>query len=101
MEFDQESPNNKEKERCLNILIVGDQKVGKTALITKHVTKEYNPKDSVATLGLDFKSSSFQSPDDKNVEVKIWDTSGQERFRSLVTGFYKKAHGIIIVYDVA
>ena len=38
--------------------------------------------------------------DDKIVRVKIWDTAGQEKFKSLTRNFYKNSHGVIICYDV-
>ena len=38
--------------------------------------------------------------DGNTIEVKVWDTAGQDRFRNLTYSFYKKADGIIISYDV-
>ena len=38
--------------------------------------------------------------DDKVVRVKIWDTAGQEKFKSLTRNFYKNSHGVLICYDV-
>lgn len=38
--------------------------------------------------------------DDKIVRVKIWDTAGQEQFKSLTRNFYKNSHGVLICYDV-
>ena len=38
--------------------------------------------------------------DKKEISVKVWDTAGKERFRTLTTAFYKNADGIIISYDV-
>jgi len=38
--------------------------------------------------------------DDKIIKLEIWDTAGQERFRSLTTSFYRKADGIIMVFDL-
>jgi len=36
----------------------------------------------------------------KKVLLRIWDTGGQERFRTITPSFYRKAHGVILVYDV-
>ena len=52
------------------------------------------------TLGLDFATKKHQLKDGTDVNMKIWDTAGQERFKNITTSFYKKADGIIIVYDV-
>ncbi len=38
--------------------------------------------------------------DDKTIRVKIWDTAGQEQFKSLTRNFYKNSHGVLICYDV-
>jgi Ras-related protein Rab-1A len=34
------------------------------------------------------------------VKLEIWDTAGQDRFKTITTSYYKGAHGIIIVYDI-
>ena len=56
---------------------------------------EYN-----ATLGLDFIQTNYKSQDGKEYQIKIWDTAGHERFRTMTKTFYKKADGIIITYDI-
>ena len=94
-----EDDQKKQKERCLNVILVGEPTVGKTAIIRRFVTQKFS-KEHITTLGLDFMSSNYKTNEDREVQVKIWDTAGQERFRTLTTGFYKKADGIIIVFDV-
>ena len=55
----------------------------------------------MATLGLDFVSKSYKpAGSDKEMQVKIWDTAGEERFSTLTLSFYKQAHGVIIAYNV-
>ena len=67
----------KEKERCLNVILVGDCNVGKTALIRRYVNKSFT-NEHITTLGLDFMNATYQSPppEEKEVQVKIWDTAG-------------------------
>ena len=91
----------KKKERCLNVIIVGDPSVGKTAMIRSFISKTFN-EEHVATLGIDFMQYKYITPNEekKEVEIKIWDTAGQERFRTLTTNLYKKADAIIIAFDV-
>ena len=57
--------------------------------------------EHIATLGLDFAMKDHITKiDGQTIEVKVWDTAGQDRFRNLTYSFYKKADGIIISYDV-
>ncbi len=56
-------------------------------------------KSFKVTVGIDFKVKEFVV-DGKPVKVQIWDTAGQERFRSVATNYYRKACGVILVYDV-
>jgi small GTP-binding protein len=51
------------------------------------------------TLGVDFKTK-LTAIDGVNRKIQIWDTAGQERFRTIVETFYRRAQGIILVYDV-
>lgn len=49
--------------------------------------------------GIDFKLKIF-TVQDKKVKLQIWDTAGQERFETLTAQYYRRAHGIMLVYDV-
>ena len=54
----------------------------------------------MSTIGLDYKLKNVQLDDGKMVKIQIWDTAGQDRFRSITRNYYKGAHGIIVMYDV-
>ena len=54
----------------------------------------------LATVGIEFFLKEEQIGD-KQIRVKIWDTAGQEQYKSLTKNFYKKSNGIIIVFDVS
>lgn len=54
----------------------------------------------MATIGLDFVSTKFSSPTGDNFTVKIWDTAGQDRFKTITYSFYKQADGVLIAFDV-
>ena len=82
-----------------NILIVGDMLVGKTGLFMKYITGSF-PNNYLATLGFDSKLKTIQIKGGKTIQVKITDTSGGERFRNIIKKYYKKSHGIILVYDI-
>ena len=54
----------------------------------------------ISTLGLDFITTTFEGLKGP-MRVKIWDTAGQERFRTITESFYRKADGIVMVFDVS
>ena len=90
--------NSNTTDYLVKLLILGDQKVGKTSILLRF-TEEYFPSSHIQTLGIDFKLK-VQSIDSKSYKFQIWDTAGQERFRKLTTAYYKNAKGIILVFDV-
>ena len=85
-------------KKC-QLLIVGDSTVGKTSILSRYTSGEFNTH-YLATVGLDFfrKDEIF---DGKTIRIKIWDTAGQERYKSLTHGYFRNAEGIMIVYDVS
>jgi Ras-related protein Rab-1A len=58
----------------------------------------------IATIGVDFVSDiqKIKTVDVENkiVKLQIWDTAGQEKFRTITSSYYRGAHGVIVVYDV-
>ena len=85
-------------KKC-QLLIIGDSTVGKTSILNRYTSGDFN-KHYLATAGLDFfkKDEIFYG---KTIRIKIWDTAGQERYKSLTQGYFRNAEGIIIVYDVS
>ena len=55
----------------------------------------------MATIGVDYVTTTYKPLNQEDVPVKIWDTAGQERFKSITYSFYKKANGVILTFDVA
>ena len=85
-------------EICLKILLIGDSFVGKTSLLLKYCDGQF-PEAHMATIGVEFKEKIIDVGKWK-IRLQIWDTSGQERFRSITQNFYRNADGIIFVYDI-
>ena len=54
----------------------------------------------MSTIGLDYKLKNVQLDDGKMYKIQIWDTAGQDRFRSITKNYYKGAHGIVLIYDI-
>ncbi|KAK3945024.1 P-loop containing nucleoside triphosphate hydrolase protein [Diplogelasinospora grovesii] len=84
----------------LKILLIGPSGAGKSALLTRYCDDEFDPDTATATIGIDFKIKKL-SVRGKAYRLTLFDTAGQERFRTLSTSFYRGAHGVILVYDVS
>ena len=82
----------------LKVVIVGDSGVGKSNLIKRFTTNEFN-ENSKATVGVEFLSKSYKI-NDKIFKIEMWDTAGQERYKSITAAYYKGAKGAFIVYDM-
>jgi Ras-related protein Rab-1A len=80
------------------ILVIGNAGAGKSCLISRYVDKEYTD-NYLNTIGVDFKTKILLI-NDKKIKINIWDTAGQEKFRSLVTSYYRNSDIIIIVFDL-
>ena len=85
------------KKKAINIITLGNTKVGKTSLILRYVDNTFN-KEIASTLGVDYKTKDL-TINGTLVNFQIWDTSGQERFRTVTKGYYSKAMGVILVFD--
>ncbi|KAF2070129.1 hypothetical protein CYY_008552 [Polysphondylium violaceum] len=86
------------EEKQYKILLIGDSDVGKTSIVKRFSDDEFK-EDLLCTIGVEFKMKSLNI-DDQNITLCIWDTAGQEKFRALISSYYRGAHGIILTYDV-
>ena len=87
------------EERVYKILLLGDSMVGKTCFLLKYTDKSFQ-EIHMSTIGLDYRLKTLTLKNRKTVKLQIWDTAGQDRFRSITKNYYKKANGIILIYDV-
>ena len=87
-----------EQDITLKILLIGDTYVGKTSLLLQYIDREC-PENHMATIGVEFKDKIVQI-NKKNVKLQVWDTSGQERYRSITKNFYRNADGVMFICDV-
>lgn len=82
----------------IKIITIGNAYVGKTSIVSQFINNELEP-NLVPTVGMDVKSHELII-NNKKINLKIWDSAGQERFRSIQKNYYNKVDGIIFVYDV-
>ena len=79
-------------------IIIGDPCCGKTSLLLKATSNRMN-ENHIITVGVDCKTKMFQR-DGKNIKLQIWDTAGQEKFRTLTTSYYRGTSCCILVFDI-
>ena len=84
----------------IKVVLLGDSGVGKTSIVQRFIYSSYK-EDNPPTIGASFISKLMPIPD-TNIHVKfqIWDTAGQEKYKSLASMYYKDAQAAIIVYDI-
>ena len=87
-----------ECEYVFKIILLGNTGVGKTCFLERLIEKHYNYRHD-PTIGVDFRLVYHKTDDDKSIKCHIWDTAGQEQFRSITRQYYKGAGGIILMYD--
>jgi len=79
-------------------IIIGDSGVGKSCLLLQFTDKRFEPVHDL-TIGVEF-GARMITITDKQVKLQIWDTAGQESFRSITRSYYRGASGALLVYDV-
>jgi Ras and EF-hand domain-containing protein len=84
---------------AFQIVFAGDSGVGKTSFIHKLCTKRDFMSTFSSTVGVDFLMKTIVV--NRHIAtLQLWDTAGQERFRSMTRQYFRKADGVIIMYDV-
>ena len=91
--------SEKEAIPC-KVVLVGESGVGKTSIINRYTTDKFSDV-LTATPGASFTAKTVYLKEyDQSIKFEIWDTAGQEKFRSLAKVFYKNASVCILVYDI-
>ena len=89
---------NENKIKSIKLIIIGSVNVGKTSLLTRYATGLYQ------NIGKSTSNASFITKtkivDDQKYEIKLWDTAGQEKYRSLTKIFIKDAKIALLVYAI-
>ena len=84
----------------IKVVLLGESGVGKTSIISQFTTHKFDPHRETS-LSAQFISKTVEFSDiNQSIKFDIWDTVGQEKFRSLAKIFYKDAKVIVFVYDI-
>ena len=92
--------NHNKVKHDIKIITLGDSRVGKTSLIIKYIDNKFTG-NFVTTMGFDIKNKQLTLKDGTEAKLMLFDTAGQERFRSLAENYIKKAYGVLLVYDIS
>ena len=82
----------------LSLVVIGDTGVGKSCLLLQFVDRRFSSVHDL-TIGVDFGSRIIDIGNEK-IKLQIWDTAGQESFRSIARSYYRDAAGCLLVFDV-
>ena len=82
----------------LKYIIIGDASVGKSNLLLRYVYSTFNQEYQL-TIGVEF-GEKTEILNGKGYRIQIWDTAGQEQFRSITRTYYKNSVCAIVVYDI-
>ena len=87
-----------EHSSLFKVIIIGDSAVGKSCLMHR-VTQNEFIMDHEVTVGVEFGSLMIRL-EEQLFKLQIWDTAGQESFKSITKIFYKGAHCVLLAYDI-
>ncbi|XP_028912086.1 ras and EF-hand domain-containing protein isoform X3 [Ornithorhynchus anatinus] len=91
-------PKYPSSEKTFKIVLAGDAAVGKSSFLMRLCKNEFRGNTS-ATLGVDFQIKTLVVDGEPTV-LQLWDTAGQERFRSIAKSYFRRADGVLLLYDV-
>ena len=89
---------NNQYDLSFKIIVIGDSGVGKSSLTTKAI-KNYFDEFYSTTVGFEFLTQTMKI-EDKYVKLQIWDTCGQEIYKSLISSFYRNSSLAMMMYSV-
>ena len=96
-EAEEEQPQNK-KEESIKVVLIGNAGVGKTCISQRYISNSYTSQEG-STVGASYFQKKLEL-NGKAIKLDIWDTAGQEKYRSMGRMFYKDAYIVLLIYDI-
>ena len=90
------------KRTYISIGTIGDSQVGKSAMTEIYLNREFS-EEYLTTIGININTKDTKiviNGEEKEIKVKIWDTAGQEKFKSISTQYIKNCDGILLIYAI-
>lgn len=98
MENENEIEIDQPCQYIFKIVMVGNSGVGKTSLLYQFVHQR-SLKENIPTIGIDYGTKNLNLSGNP-IKLQIWDTAGQEKYRSFISSYYRNATLAVMVYDV-
>lgn len=83
----------------VKLILLGDPGTGKTSLLHQFIDNTFLEKHET-TIGVDFQARTVSSTSGNILRLHLWDTAGQEHFRSIVSAYYKCIAAALLIFDV-
>ena len=96
----EEEDDDEQEEEQVKVVLIGESGVGKTSIISQFISGKFKP-GALCTHGATFSNKTKKFKEfQRTISFEIWDTAGQEKYRSLNSMFFKDASVALIVYDI-
>ena len=87
------------EENSMRVITLGESGVGKTSLIRRYIHNIFD-ENNLATIGLNFALKQVQLKNGKTINIRLIDTAGQEKYRSLVKSYFKNADAVLFIFSL-
>ncbi|XP_071490042.1 uncharacterized protein [Diadema antillarum] len=90
------------EDLLLSAIMIGDVATGKSSLVTRCAEGTFEETEQITT-GVDFSVAKLTLDDKEGptrVRLQLWDTTGQERYHAITASYYRRAMGVVLVFDV-
>lgn len=81
------------------VVVLGDSAVGKTSIAMRFIEDKFS-ESHVVTLAAKFQQPKVHLKSGTTVKINLWDTSGEEKFRSVLPIYFKNINGAILTYSI-
>lgn len=88
----------KQYDVLIRLLLIGESGVGKTCMLCRFIEEGFI-SPHISTIGIDFKMKTLMIGGVRT-RIQVWDTAGQERFDTVTSQYFRRAQGVLLVYDI-
>ena len=91
--------NNNVFKYVFKYIMIGNPSVGKSCLLNQFLNGQYAEEYEV-TVGVEFGTKTIETSDKSRIKLQVWDTAGQENFKSVIRAYYRSTAAALVVFDL-